>query len=422
METRPLAALVSSLVSQALLLFFQANPNILLPSPLSLTMPSLLGLLTSCNIAATVSISTANLPRPRKRRREIDGLGENEEEGDEDKEEERESHEIIEEAIPGSAVPAFAPHPNPDHFKLQFGMRSSTFEWLTSLLDPLIDSRDPVGSSFRLPTATRLALGLSRLATGASYADLASRYSVPELAARFCARNLCRVLCTNFRFWLGFPKTPEELHPVSAGFASLAGLPGCCGAIASARFNLQSGPASAFVVADVSSRILSFVAMFRGDPPAFELLTKSTLYKKAVEGHLLGPEQYLVGDEGHHLFPWLMVPFVKPVPGSCEEDFNLALQMMCWPARRAIYSLHNWKVLSRLEEEASKVAVAFIGTCAILHNVLLMNDDESALADVGDECLLSSVQYKDEEKPAAVQKAVLLRNTLAMKARESEVL
>ncbi|XP_020582617.1 protein ALP1-like [Phalaenopsis equestris] len=422
METRPLAALVSSLVSQALLLLlliFQSNPNLILPSPISQTLTTMLHLLSSTHLTAT----TSHLPLNRKRRREMDESEiedeVNEEEKEEEEEEEEEgddnNHRHIEETTPCSAL---VPHPNPDHFKIHFGMRSATFEWLASLLDPLIDSRDPSGSPFRLPTTTRLALALARLATGADYADLASRYSVSESAARFCTGHLCRVLCTNFRFWLAFPSSPELLTPVSDGFASLAGLPGCCGAMASARFRLHRGPATAFLVADVSSRILSFAAVFHGERSGFEVLKQSSLYKDAMEGRLLGPEQYLVGDESQQLYPWLMVPFAKPVPGSCEEDFNLALRVMCWPARRAIYSLHNWRVLSRLEEESTKVSAAFIGTCSILHNILLMKDDDSALADVGEEYLLSSEEYRNEEKHSSDKKAILIRSTLAVKARE----
>ncbi|KAI0512420.1 hypothetical protein KFK09_013059 [Dendrobium nobile] len=418
METRPLAVLVSSLVSQALLLLLlilQSNPNLIIPSPLSQTLITLLHLFSSPNLTA----ATSHLPLKRKRRLEIDELEIQEDDDEEETEEEDNDHRIIEEMTPCSAL---APHPNPDHFKLHFGMRSATFDWLASLLDPLIDSRDPSGSPFRLPTTTRLALALARLSTGADYADLSSRFSVSEPAARFCTRHLCRVLCTNFRFWLAFPSSPELLRPVSSGFSSLAGLPGCCGALAPARFHLHRGPATAFLVADVSSRILSFSVKFHGERSGFEVLKQSSLYKDAMEGRLLGPEQYLVGDESQNLYPWLMVPFAKPVPGSCEEDFNLALRVMCWPARRAIYSLHNWRVLSRLEKESAKVAVAFIGTCAILHNILLMKEDDSALADVGEEFLLSSEQYRNEEKHTADKKAILLRSTLAVKARESGTL
>lgn len=416
METRILAALVSSLVSQALLLLlliFQSNPNLVLTSPLSQTFTTILHLLSRPHLTA----ATSHLPLSRKRRLEMDEseLEDEANEGEKEEKEEDCDHRIIEATAPCIAL---APHPNPEHFKLHFGMRAATFEWLASLLDPLIDSRDPIGSPFRLPTATRLALALARLSTGADYADLASRFSVSEPAARFCTRHLCRVLCTNFRFWLAFPSSPESLRPVSDGFASLAGLPGCCGAMASARFRLHRGPATAFLVADVSSRILSFAAVFHGERSGFEVLRQSSLYKDAVDGRLLGPEQYLVGDETQQLHPWLMVPFAKPVPGSCEEDFNLALRVMCWPARRAIYSLHNWKILSRLEEESTKVAAAFIGTCSILHNILLMKEDDSALADVGEECLLSSEQYMKEEKRTADKKAILIRSTLAVKARE----
>ncbi|PKA57898.1 hypothetical protein AXF42_Ash012437 [Apostasia shenzhenica] len=387
MESPPLPALVSSIVSQSilllLLLLFPSNP-----------IPPLL--LSSSHIAAAAATL---LPSRRKRRRHTE----------EPSPDEQDSSPSI------SSIP---PHPNPDHFSIHFGMKSSTFEWLVGLLDPLIDSRDPPGSPLRLPTTTRLALALSRLFGGAHYADLAARFAVSQPAARFCARHLCRVLCTNYRFWLTFPSTPELLLPVAAGFSDLAGLPGCCGAVASVRFHLRPGAAAAFLVADASSKILSFTAVFPGDRSELEVLKLSSLFREAKEGRLLGQDQYLVGDERHRLSPWLMVPFADPVAGSGEEDFNVVLCRIRRPARRAISSLLNWRVLNDLREENTKAAMGFIATCAILHNVLLMREDDSALADIAEESLMSHADHRHgEEEHSAEKKAILLRNTLALRAR-----
>ncbi|MDV3195263.1 MAG: hypothetical protein Q8881_03365, partial [Sweet potato little leaf phytoplasma] len=125
--------------------------------------------------------------------------------------------------------------PNPDSFKTFFKMSSSSFEWLSGLLEPLLDCRDPIGSPLNLSAELRLGIGLLRLATGSDYSEIATRFGVTESATRFCARQLCRVLCTNFRFWVAFPNS-SELGSVSEGFESLTGLPNCCGVMNCTRF------------------------------------------------------------------------------------------------------------------------------------------------------------------------------------------
>ena len=107
------------------------------------------------------------------------------------------------------------------------------------------------------------------------------------------------------------------------------------------------------------------------------------MYQEVEQGRVLEPAQYVVGDGGGYpLLPWLMVPFRGPVvPGSPEAAFNAAHRAVCRPVRRAVRSLMGWGAIARLhEEESPRAAVACIGTCAMLHNVLLTREDYSALA------------------------------------------
>jgi hypothetical protein len=133
-------------------------------------------------------------------------------------------------------------------------------------------------------------------------------------------------------------------------------------------------------------------------------------------------DQYLIGDGGYPLLPWLMVPFVDVVPGSSEEKFNAANNLMHVFALRTIASLKNWGVLNKPVEEEFKTAVAFIGACSILHNVLLMREDDSALIDVEDYSLYDqdSQFYKDAmtEENLTEKKASDTRRALATRVTE----
>ena len=118
-----------------------------------------------------------------------------------------------------------------------------------------------------------------------------------------------------------------------------------------------------------------------------------------------------------------MVPFEGAVaPGSPEAHFNAAHRAMCRPARRAVRSLMGWGAIARLhEEESPRAAVTCIGTCAMLHNVLLAREDYSALApEEGEEeaetdlgAMQSRRDHAAEEGFKVDKRAVALRSALA---------
>lgn len=321
-------------------------------------------------------------------------------------------------------------------------MTSATFMWLSGLLEPLLDCRDPIGSPLDLSADLRLGIGLSRLVTGSSYSELADRFGVTESVTRFCVKQLCRVLCTNFRFWVAFPG-PDELNSISKSFEELTGLPNCCGVVDCTRFKIVKidsnddkvveDSVAVQIVVDSSSRILSIVAGIRGDKGDCRVLKSSTLYKDIEEKKLLGSgpvyvngvavDQYLIGDGGYPLLPWLMVPFVDAKPGSAEERFNVAHRLMCSPALKSVACLRSWGVLSRPIEEDFKTAVAFIGACSILQNVLLMREDDSGILcdEFGDYSLhdQGSQYYSDASfgENLIEKKANIIRNALASRAK-----
>ncbi|KAH7867009.1 hypothetical protein Vadar_027806 [Vaccinium darrowii] len=376
MDSRELAAFISSLTSQLLLTLLLFPSSIPLPTTNSNShgnlFPLLLHFLSTSDLAASLSL----FPLSRKRKRTDD----------------RPNPQLTPLARADSSpnpehgqlsqVDSIIPR-NPDSFKLCYRMSSSTFEWLASLLEPLLECRDPVDSPLNLPAETRLGIGLFRLSTGADYPDISTRFRVSYPVAKFCVKQFCRVLCTNFRFWVGFP-SPSELVDVSSGFESSIGIPNCCGVVGCTRFRIArrngdeplkteevGGPSiAAQIVVDSSSRILSIVAGFDGNNSDWTILKSSSLYKDIESGSLLNSPpiyinsvsvpQYLVGDRTYPLLPWLITPFPNPESGKHEEKFNAALNLVRLPAVRTIASLKNWGVLNKPIEAELKTAVAYI--------------------------------------------------------------
>ncbi|KAL2254633.1 protein ALP1-like [Sesamum indicum] len=436
MNSRALAPLLSSLISQLLVLIFLLFPA---PNPLTITnsapfstprrdfqeslFPLLHHFLSTSGVAATLCFLSFSRKRKRARFQGLD---------DPDNEED-----------PGSRLGRLGSvvSRNPESFKQFFRMKTSTFEWLCGLLEPLLECRDPVDSPLNLPAEARLGIGLYRLATGADYPEISGRFGVSEADAKFCVKHLCRVLCTNYRFWVGFP-SPTELDSVSARFETLIGLPNCCGIISCTRFNIERANGSgsitqndadhesiaAQIVVDSSSRILSVVAGFRGNKSNIQILKSSTLYQDIRKGILLNSSrpvkvnevavpQYLVGSGEYDLLPWLLVPFLDPKAGSVEESFNNVHRLMLVSSLKTMASLRNWGVLDRPMKMDYKSAVACIGACSILHNMLIMREDDSAF------CYELDDQVVDNQNIASLggnyveENALVIRKALATRAK-----
>ncbi|MFS7933447.1 putative harbinger transposase-derived nuclease domain-containing protein [Helianthus anomalus] len=445
MDNRALLALLSSLLSELLLLLLFVIPSPAAADHRSPANPFIIHFLSISQTAATLSL----LANKRKRRQSPESDSASAAETGPSKLRRR-TGELDPPDEPGSPIPR-----SPDEFKLCFNMSLSTFEWLSSLLEPLLECRDPVNSPLNLPVETRLGVGLFRLATGSDYPEISRRFKVSEPVARFCCTQLCRVLCTNFRFWVGFP-TQNELDPVRESFESLTGLPNCCGVLHCTRFMvLKPGssedqePVAVQIVTDSSSKILSVVAGFNGKKGNQLILKSSTLYNDIESGSLLNSPpidingvsipQYLIGDKGYPCLPWLMVPFDEPVEdpvqheapacklNSYEENFNSAHDLMMVSVFRTVDSLKKWGVLSKPIREETKTMVAYIGACSILHNALLTREDYSCLSDKSDDYLRLyqrpeydvgvDISLKDE---SVEQKGFEIRNALATRARRRQ--
>lgn len=417
-----LAALISSLISQILIIIFHffppSNTLTITANPNSSSFPqeSLFPILATADIAAALSI----LSFSRKRKRAL-------------------SDDSNKDGSAGSRLGRLGSvvSRNPDSFKQFFRMKTSTFEWLCGLLEPLLDCRDPVDSPLDLPAETRLGIGLFRLATGAGHREISSRFGVSEADSKFCVKQLCRVLCTSYRFWVRFPGH-TELDAVSTQFETLTGLPNCCGIVSCCRFHIERDAEdsiadrkesiAAQIVVDSSSRILSIVAGFRGSKSDLEILKSSNLYKDIEKGKILNSQrvvrvndvnvpQYLVGSGEYALLPWLLVPFVDPKPGSVEENLNNVHCLMSDSSIKAMASLRNWGVLARPIKTEYKAAVACIGACSILHNMLIMREDYSAFCNESDDRAFRNHNVAGLEGDSIDDTAFHLRNALATRAR-----
>lgn len=132
--------------------------------------------------------------------------------------------------------------------------------------------------------------------------------------------------------------------------------------------------------------------------------------------------QYLVGNGEYPLLPWLLIPFENPEAGSVEENLNNAHSSIRCSSIRAMGSLRRWGVLERPMKEEYKAAVACIGACSILHNMLISREDYSAFCDELDDRDFLDRKVGFLEGKSVEEKALVVRNALATRARRLDEL
>ena len=314
-------------------------------------------------------------------------------------------------------------------YRSHFRTSPSTMEWLCQQLAPLVERMD---THYRqcVPVKKRVAMALFRLTTGAKYSEVAEKFGLGESTAFICTRQLCEALCSQFKHYLAFPK-PDSLARIVTKFEQTSGLSNCCGAIDCMRFKIRrpTGPHAgeyydgnmfhsviAQVVVDADSRILNIAAGFSGGTGDSKVLRLSGLYDDVQSHKLLNGSsihlgggldipQYLVGDGGFPLLPWLMVPYEDADFHPYKVLFNQKHSLARRSVLRAFASLKKWEIFDRAMSVDVKTAVSMIGACSILHNMLLykgepLDLDEDRLQDYSkhDSLIQYDKDYVEDEE------------------------
>ncbi|KAJ8928729.1 hypothetical protein NQ314_018677 [Rhamnusium bicolor] len=127
------------------------------------------------------------------------------------------------------------------------------------------------------------------------------------------------------------------------------------------------------IICDHHKRILSINARYPGSVHDSAIWTMSgvrrLLQRLYIENET---EDYLIGDSGYPLEPWLIVPFVNPIEHSPEALFNTALSSVRIFGEHTIgllknrfRCLHGHRALHYNPLRVAKI----IYSCAVLHNM-----------------------------------------------------
>ncbi|XP_064468256.1 putative nuclease HARBI1 [Ornithodoros turicata] len=245
--------------------------------------------------------------------------------------------------------------------------------------------------STTLPVAQRVLMALRFYATGAFLSNIAEEedFLTSKRPVSESIHDVSTAIIRNLApRYLKFPMSPEEKLRVKRGFYEIAGLPGCLGAIDGTAISIMapSRTDQRFVdgnyychkgyhainvlgVSDATRRILYLNACYPGSCHDSAIWSLCDLRRQAPQ--LFADGEWLLGDLGYPLEPWLMTPVRSPATSS-EEAYNEAhrktrvrVEQTFGVLKMRFRCLQRYRTLHFSPDRASNIITA----CGILHNM-----------------------------------------------------
>lgn len=287
----------------------------------------------------------------------------------------------------------------------------------------------------------QVALALRRLSSGNSLISVGDSFGAHHSTVSQVTWRFIEAIEEKGLHHLRWPSTEQDMSQIKSKFERIQGLPNCCGAIDTTHITmmLSSSEQTADVwldqnkshsmilqaVVDPDMRFRDVVTGLPGKMKENSVLQSSTFFKLCEKGDRLNGNniklseeaevrEYIIGDSGFPLLPWLLTPYQGKELSESKAEFNKKHFATRIVAQRALARLKEvWKMIHGLMWRPDKHKLPrFILVCCILHNIVIDMEDE-----VLDEFSLShhhDTGYGQEVCESVDKTASVLRDNLSL--------
>ncbi|KVI11978.1 hypothetical protein Ccrd_009595 [Cynara cardunculus var. scolymus] len=304
-----------------------------------------------------------------------------------------------------------------DQFESVFKVSRKTFNYICSLIsEPMMAKTTNFvflnGKSMSLND--QVALALRRLSSGDSLIGVANFFGTNHSTVSQVTWRFVETLEERGLHHLQWPSTEHEMTQIKSKFENIRGLPNCCGAIDTTHI---------MMLLSTSERTID-VWLDRKDNHSM-ILQGSTFFDLAEKGERLqgkklklseGTEvqEYIVGDSGFPLLPWLITPYQGRDLPETKSEFNKRHFATRLVAQRALARLKDvWRMIQGVMWRPDKHRLPrVILACCILHNIVIDMED-----DVLDELTFThqhDLGYRPEVCETADKNASISRDKLSL--------
>ena len=268
-------------------------------------------------------------------------------------------------------------------------MDVSTFEFLCANLAPSMRRQD-TNMRLAIPVEVKVAVAISRLATGNSMQSIADLYriglSTSQLAVSQFTNAVRTLLLKKYIRWPStttmdkFAREFESIHqiPYVVGAVDGSHIPIVAPRLHAADYYNRKGFHSILLQGVVSSKCLfwDFDIGWAGSMHDANLWGRTAIGQFCEAGKLA--PYALVGDAAYPCRPWMLAPFRGHKDGLTREEYNwnFVQSSTCMCIERAFGMLKaRWRILLKKMDVHLKNVPQLVSTCLVLHNICIILGD-----------------------------------------------
>ncbi|KAM0866910.1 hypothetical protein ACQ4PT_042344 [Festuca glaucescens] len=288
-------------------------------------------------------------------------------------------------------------------FESVFKMTRKTFDYICNLVfGPSMEDMDSYTfvDGRVLCLEDRVAVALIRLCSSEPSDTLGSSVGVSESTVLLIAEKFVDAVLERAAHHLYWPDS-SKMDKTKSTFGKIHNLHNCCGVICTTHIPFgpncdhgENGRILMQAVIDPKMRIVDLELNSRDSITQLSILQKSRLFNECQKGGLLngsklkvasdGSEvgEYLIGDAGYPLLPWLLKPYQEENLSDSKEEFNRRHSAATACARKALVMLQEkWKFLQEdvWWPENLQTRFKMIDACCSLHNIVIDMDDDAEM-------------------------------------------
>ncbi|XP_042953935.1 protein ALP1-like isoform X2 [Carya illinoinensis] len=329
-------------------------------------------------------------------------------------------------------------------FESVFKISRKTFDYICSLVRDDMKAR-PSNFNYTngkpLSLNDQVAVALRRLGSGESLSSVGESFGMNQSTVSQITWRFVEAMEGRGLHHVRWPSTEAEIEEVKSKFQKIRGLPNCCGAIDITHITMTLPTMDSTddvwldrekncsmilqAIVDPEMRFRDIITGWPGSLSDALVLRSSGFFRLSEEGKRLNGKkvelsqgielgEYIVGDAGFPLLPWLLTPYQGRGRSDFQSEFNKRHFATRMVAQRALARLKEmWKIIHGVMWKPDKHRLPrIILVCCILHNIVIDMEDE-----VQDELPLShhhDSSYRLQSCQSADKTAVIIRENLSL--------
>ncbi|KAL1361719.1 hypothetical protein HN51_010047 [Arachis hypogaea] len=300
-----------------------------------------------------------------------------------------------------------SPSKSLDSFQAVFKISRNTFEYICSLVKEDMKTKSAhfiFTSGKPMSLYDQVAVALRRLGSGDSLVTIGDSFGLNHSTVSQVTWRFVESMEERGLHHLQWP-TESEMVAIKSKFEQVRGLPNCCGVIDATHITMclpASEPSSNVwldheknhsmvlqAIVDADMRFRDIVTGWPGKMKDWLVFESSNFCKLCDKGDRLNGKtllvsegceirEYIIGDLGYPLLPYLLVPYEGKELAEPKANFNrqhFATRML---GQRALMRLKEmWKIIQGSMWRPDKHRLPrIILVCCLLHNIVIDMEDE----------------------------------------------